>query len=269
MNILFCGDKNIEDGLFLSAVSLSKNSACELTINILTAGTEYNGKEYSPISRSFAEKLQNRIQKENEKNSVELFDVTDEFHKYLPYANMDTRFTPLCMLRLFADGVSQISGRVLYLDADVLCRDDFSALEKTDIGDAEIAGVPDRYGKWFFGNILRQDYLNSGVLLMDMDSIRKSGLFERCRSLCRKKKMLMPDQTALNKLARKKKLPRKYNEQSNIRADTIFKHFTTYFRILPYFRPITVKPWEKEKMHDKLKIYEFDDIIGELKKENI
>lgn len=100
---------------------------------------------------------------------------------------------------------------------------------------------------------------------MDMQKIKQSKLFLKCRTLCRDKKMFMPDQTALNKLAKKIKLPRKYNCQGKILKDTVFKHFTTYFEFLPYIHPVTVKPWSSE-LHTKLNIYEFDDII-ELEKE--
>lgn len=269
LNILFCGDENIADGVFMSALTLSKNSSDALRIYILTAGASSPEKVYKPLSKSFAERLEKRISEGNKDNRVFLFDISREFCGYIPAANMETRFTPLCMLRLFADRVPEISGRFLYLDADVLCRGGFSELKDFDMGNAEIAGVPDRYGKWFFGNIFRHDYLNSGVLLMDMDNIRKSGLFEKCRRLCAEEKMFMPDQTALNKLAVKLKLPKKYNEQGKIGKDTVFKHFTTYFEFLPFFHAVTVKPWDADKMHDKLGVYEFDDIIKELQKEKL
>ncbi|MEE0897611.1 MAG: glycosyltransferase, partial [Acutalibacteraceae bacterium] len=201
-------------------------------------------------------------------NKVTLLDISEIFCRYLPLANMGTRFTPLCMLRLFADVVSEIPDRILYLDTDVLCRGDFKEFYYSDITDIEIAGVPDRYGKWFFGNIFKHDYLNSGVLLMNMSNIRKSGLFEKCRSLCRDKKMFMPDQSALNKLAVKHKVPAKYNAQGKIKPDTVFKHFTTFFKFFPYIRAVTVKPWHTDKLHNELKIFEFDDIIEEYQRSN-
>ncbi len=262
LNILYCGDTNVCAGIFLSALSMSKHTSRPLHIYIFTAYIEH----HRAIPSQFADALENKIKEYNSKSSVSLFDISEVFETYLPYANMGTRFTPLCMLRLFADLVPQIPDKILYLDADVLIRADCSALYDLDILDAEIAGVPDRYGKWFFGNVLLHDYLNSGVLLLNMRKIRASGLFSECRTLCRDRKMFMPDQTALNKLARKKKLPRKYNEQGKIRSDTVCKHFTTFFRVFPYIHPVTVKPWEYEKLHSELGITEFDDIIEEFKR---
>ena len=78
----------------------------------------------------------------------------------------------------------------------------------------------------------------------------------------------MPDQTALNKLAVKRKIPSKYNAQGKIKSYTVFKHFTTFFKFFPYIRAVTIKPWDIEKLHNELKIFEFDDILEEYKRRN-
>ena len=262
MNILFCGDENVCEGIFLSAMSVCKNVNCGVNFYILTASID----NHTAIPQSFSKMLESTLKQQNQDNKVTLLDIGDIFGSYLPTANMQTRFTPFCMLRLFADLIPQIPDKILYLDTDVLCRKDFSRLYNMDINAFEIAGVPDRYGRWFFGNILKHNYLNSGVLLLNMKRIRQSGLFNKCREMCRDKKMFMPDQTALNKLSVKCKLPKKYNEQGKIKNDTVFKHFTTFFKFFPYFRVVTVKPWHIDKLHNKLKIFEFDDILQEYKR---
>lgn len=259
MNILFCGDANVQEGIFLSSLSICKQISRPLNIYILTASI---GK-HTAIAQGFADQLQEVLCSYSHGCSVVLLDVSKLFESYLPLANMSTRFTPLCMLRLFADQISDIPDKILYLDTDVLCRGDFSDFYDGDISDVEIVGVPDRYGKWFFGNIWKHDYLNSGVLLMNMANIRNTGLFEQCRQMCRDEKMFMPDQSALNKLAVKRKVSGKYNEQGRIKHSTVFKHFTTYFRFFPYFRAVTIKPWHTDRLHRELKVYEFDDILEE------
>lgn len=261
LNILYCGDQNITQGVLMSTLSLCKHCNKKLNIYILTA-TVGNHKA---IEREFAVTLEKEVQSVNENSTVTLLDLSEKFHSYLPVANMNTRFTPLCMLRLFADEVAELPDKLLYLDTDVMCRKDISSLYNTDIEDVEIMGVPDRYGKWFFGNILKHDYLNSGVLLLNMKNIRESGLFLKCRQMCRDKKMFMPDQSALNKLANKRKLPDIYNEQGKIKPDTVLKHFTTFFKFLPYFRAVTIKPWDEDKLHSQLHVFEFDDIINKAK----
>ncbi len=262
MNILFCGDEGVREGIFLAALSVCKNTNENLNFYILTASV---GERHA-IEQSFGDCLQLAVCQNGKEHKVTLLDISERFCSYLPLANMKTRFTPLCMLRLFSDLIPEIPDKILYLDADVLCRADFSEFYGLDMTDFDIAGVPDRYGKWFFGNILKHDYLNSGVLLMNMQRIRENGLFEACRKMCRNKKMFMPDQSALNKLAAKLKVPAMYNEQGKIKKATVFKHFTTYFKFFPYIRAVTIKPWQTEKLHNELKIFEFDDILEEYKR---
>lgn len=262
MNILFCGDANVGDGIFLSVLSILKHTDRDADIYILTASID----GHTPIGPDFADRLQGTVREKGNGGTVRLFDITELFGSYRPEPNMDTRFTPFCMLRLFADLVPEIPDKILYLDTDVLCRAPFDDMYDTDISSVEIAGVPDRYGKWFFGNVLRHDYFNSGVLLMNMKKIRESGLLGKCREMCRTKKIFMPDQSSLNKLAVKKKIPGRYNAQKKIYKRTVFKHFTTYFRYIPKFQPVTVKPWDYDRVHRVLKIYEFDDIFEEYEK---
>ena len=120
----------------------------------------------------------------------------------------------------------------------------------------EIAGVLDYYGSWFIRkNIFKRDYLNSGVLLMNMVQLKKTGLLKKCREMCTSKQMFMPDQSALNKLSVNKKIcERKYNDQRRLHSDTVFQHFTTHFKFFPYVRTETVKPWQTEEVFGVLKI---------------
>lgn len=124
-------------------------------------------------------------------------------------------------------------------------------------------GSLDYYGKWFFKNKkIKFNYINSGVLLLNLEKIRQTKLFKRAREMCKEKKMFMPDQSSINKLSVGKKIEqRKYNEQRRLKKDTVFQHFTTSFRLLPFFHKVTIKPWNIEKVHKKLKIFEYDDIL--------
>ena len=72
MNILYCGDGNITDGIFMSAFSLAKNTDEKLDIFILTA--EIAERNF-PIPESFAEKLEKKI---NEKNRITFVVCSDD-----------------------------------------------------------------------------------------------------------------------------------------------------------------------------------------------
>lgn len=265
MNVLYSGDGNIADGLIISCLSLAKYVKEPLNIFILTASFEHNGVKREALETDFADFLQNTLTSYKNDIAIKLIDISESFMKEKPSANMDTRFTPGCMLRLYSDEVDELPDKILYLDNDVICREDPCDFYNQEMGDNDIAGVLDHYGGWFFRQkFYRRDYLNSGVLLLNMSSIRKNALFRRARYMCMTKKMFMPDQSALNKLCKKKIIcKRKYNEQRRLHDDTVFQHFTTSFRFFPYFHSVNVKPWNIDGMHSILKLYEYDNLLEE------
>lgn len=259
MNILFCGDRNVQDGLLIAVLSLLENTQDHLDIYVLTLDMSMNGRTYSPIEQTFVDYLNETVSAQyDDRLYIKLIDTTDLFKDETPDANLSTRFTPCCMLRLFADKIDEIPDRILYLDTDVICRRDFGDFYYQNMDGVEIAGVLDYYGSWFFRkNIFKRDYLNSGVLLMNMDELRKTGLLSSCRHMCTTKQMFMPDQSALNKLSVSKRIcERKYNDQRRLHSDTVFQHFTTHFKFFPYVRTETVKPWQTEEVTTILHIPE-------------
>ncbi|MFD0705220.1 glycosyltransferase [Alloscardovia venturai] len=265
MNIMYCGDNAMMDGLVISLMSITEHVSEPLNIYVLTATIKTAQKSYEPLSYEQAIYLDELVKGENPASSVELVDITDIFNVHVPIANMNTRFTPNCMLRLYADLVPQIPDRVLYLDTDVICRENFRDMYSQDLTGHELAGILDYYGSWFFKrNYLKltRDYLNSGVLLLNMKYIRETGLFAQCRIRCQTKQMFMPDQSALNKLcATKLVLKRRYNEQRRLHKNTVFQHFTTTFRFFPTVRTVTVKPWDVDRVHSELGLHEYDELL--------
>lgn len=264
MNILYCGDKPMQKGILLSSMSLIKNVDEPLNIYILTVDYREKGINYKPVDKAFAKYLKEKLNKSDIKVNIFLVDVTRYFVEELPEANMQSRFTACCMLRLFADK-TDIKDRVLYLDTDVLCRKDFRDFYYQNMDGIEIAGVSDYYGRWLFGD----GYINSGVMLMNMRMIRQNGLLEKCREQCIRKEMFMPDQTAVNTFATRVNLcGRKFNDQRRLHDNTVFQHFTTTFRVFPVIRTVSVKPWEIDKMHNILGLHEYDELLDSYNREH-
>ncbi|MBD5429402.1 glycosyltransferase [Lactobacillus sp.] len=264
MNILFCGDSHAEDGVLITTLSLLKHVK-EIHIYVLTMVTANDNKQFYPFSSQAINLIEKIIQRKNPKNTIKLFDITDLYEAQAPKVNQNTRFTPYAMLRLFADQIPEIPDRILYLDDDIIIRKNIDSFYNQNLHDTELVGILDYYGRWFFHNRLRPfDYINSGVLLLNMKEIKKTNLFARVRKLMQTKKMFLPDQTAINKLAKKKKYaPRKYNEQRKLHSNTVIQHFTTSFRFFPIIHTLTVKPWQVDKIHSILKIHDYDDILNE------
>ena len=139
MNVLYCGDRNIESGLIISILSLLKNAKTNLKVYVLTI----NSKEWNidGVTDKCIDVLGNKMKLINKENSIEKFDITEIFEKELPAKNMKTRFTPCCMLRLFADEIPELPDKILYLDNDVICRKDCQEFYNQDMEKYEFARV--------------------------------------------------------------------------------------------------------------------------------
>ena len=268
MNILYCGDKGIERGVLVSILSILKHNRVPIYFYILTINYE-DTKAFTEKAAKFLDSL---VKGANSKSFVKLIDATEVFISNLPKKNMGSYFTPCSMLRLYVDKIPEIAklDRLLYLDYDVVCRGDLSEFYDMDLDGVEAAGVLDIYGRrWYhYHGLLKQDYMNSGVMLFNISKCLETGMFEKAVLLCARKRMMLADQAALNKAIEKRKLvDRKYNEQEERpRKDTILHHFSNNFKFWPYFRVQKVKPFEIEKIHKVLKITEYDDILEEYNK---
>ena len=139
MNVLYCGDRNIESGLIISILSLLKNAKTNLKVYVLTI----NSKEWNidGVTDKCIDVLDNKMKLIHKENSIKKFDITEIFEKELPAKNMKTRFTPCCMLRLFADEILELPDKILYLDNDVICRKDCQEFYNQDMEKYEIARV--------------------------------------------------------------------------------------------------------------------------------
>ena len=114
------------------------------------------------------------------------------------------------MLRLLAADIEVLPDKILYLDTDVMARNDISEVYNTDVENFEFAAAKDYLGRFF----INKDYVNSGVMLINLKNVRKTGLFKKALIACATEKMAFPDQTALNTLSLSiKYLPMRFNEQ--------------------------------------------------------
>ena len=177
MNILYCGDENIIDGLLISILSLLKNTDRVLNIYVLTMKYETEEKSYNAMPESYIKYLDKLIKKKNKKSFIELHDITKEVNEYMPTANVNTRFTPYCMLRLYTDLLDFMPEKILYLDNDIVFLKNPDELYDLDIEKYQLAGALDYYGSKVLRRGIKKDYLNSGVLLLNMSRIKKSKLF--------------------------------------------------------------------------------------------
>ena len=261
LNIMFAGNRGVVEGLLIAGLSIVKYCKEPIRVFVLTMDISSLRKDYTSINDEDIAKLQEVYKRGNINSEVVRIDVGDLYLERLNNSpNSESFYTPYALLRLLAEDIVEIPDKVLYLDADIIARGDISELYNMDISKYEIAGVRDYYGKFFF----YPRYLNSGVLLMNMKKIRETRLLSRALALCQRRKVFLPDQTAINKYARKKLiLPSKFNEQNSLKEDTVIRHFSMSLKFFPKFKKQNIKPWHIDKVHSVLNITEFDDIFEE------
>ena len=155
----------------------------------------------------------------------------------------------------------ELPDKLIYLDTDTMCCGDIKKLWDYDISGYEFGAVKDYEGSFW----INRHYCNSGVLLMNMAECRRTDLLGRVRRRVLGRRMFMPDQSSLNKLAKKKLyLPRAFNEQRGIRRDTVIKHFCRGMKWYgPFFRLYNYKQTDRQNVHEKLGIYCFDDVYAQ------
>ena len=122
--------------------------------------------------------------------------------KYLSITspNRDTLYSNFCFSRLIlADFIKE--DKVIYLDTDAIVRRDISRIWNIDINDYYVIGVKD-YGVMCDGYLdslnLSGKYINSGVVVFNLEKIRKDNIISKWFDIINNKKLLYPDQDALN-----------------------------------------------------------------------
>lgn len=263
INLMFCGNEKVYDGILISVMSILKHTKETLNVYVLTADLQDINEKYKPITNVQTETIREVLKNKNPENEIKLIDITHLFKsEMLETININTSYTPYIFLRLFADKIEELPSKLLYLDADIVCYKDIKELYDVDVSDYEFAASKDYLGRWF----IDYKYMNSGVLLLNLDKIREKDSFTNCRKMCIEKKMLLPDQTALNKVCKSKLyLPRKFNEQKERKDDTVIRHFSMTIKLIP-FKKINIKPWNIDEMHNIYGVHDFDDILDEYSK---
>ena len=269
MNILLCGNEKVFDGALTELISITNKTKETVNCYIFTMDLTRIKPEYTSIKDEQIKFLDKVIKTKNSENSVIKIDVTDLYEKEFGRCkNESAYFTQYTLLRLLADLFPEIPDKILYLDIDMMADDDISKLYNIDVSDYEYAAVKEKYGSV----LLYPDYINAGMLLLNMKKIKETGLLEKARALIKNKKMLFADQDAIYKSTTKKLiLPRIYNEQSKFnRKGTVICHFCKRLLWRPYPHTENYKQWHIKEVHEVLKCHTFDDDLNEyikLKKE--
>lgn len=262
VNILLCGNEKVFDGALTQLISMTNRTKETVHVFVMTMELTRVRQDFTAITDMQIDFLNSVIRKKSPGSLVEKLDVTalyeQEFHECV---NETAYCTPYTLLRLLADLIPQIPDKLLYLDIDIMIANDIKQLWDIDVADYEYAAVKEKYGCW----LIRPDYFNAGMLLLNMARIRETGLLKKARELIRTKKLLFADQSAIFKsTTRKKLLPRIYNEQSKFnKKDTVVCHFCKRLMFRPYPHTENYKQWQVEEIHKYLHCHAFDKDLEE------
>lgn len=263
INILFCGNDKVFDGMITTALSILKRSQTDEPFNfyIFTMNVTHLNPKYEELHDDEASYLDQIVKKYNPLNRVTKIDVKDIYMKdFSGCPNEGCYCSPYTLLRLFADIIPEIPDKILYLDVDIMLNRDIRLLYDIDITGYEYAAARDHYGKY----LINPNYINAGVLLLNMKQIRQTGLLQKARNIIKEKHLPFADQSAIIRSTSKKKmLAQKFNDQKFLHKHTVIRHFSKRLFWLPYPHTANIKQWDVSKVHKIFKYYEFDDILYE------
>ena len=263
VNILFCGNDKVFDGMLTCALSIMKRSESKEPYRffVYTMDVSHLRADFLPVSGDQITFFSEVIKSYNPANEVDLIDVSDIYAaEFAGCPNEAAYCSPYTLIRLFADIVAGMPDKLLYLDADVLFNRDIHLLYDRDIEGYEYAAAREHYGKF----LVRPDYINAGMLLLNIPEIKKTGLLRKARELIKTKKLMFADQDAVfRSTTRKMLLPQRFNDQKFLHKHTVLRHFSKRLFWFPYPHTANIKQWHVTKVHKVFGYDQFDDILYE------
>lgn len=263
VNILFCGNDKVFDGMLTCALSIFKRTKSQepFTFFVFTMDVSHIKESYVPVTDRQMDFFNHVIKEYNKENRAIKIDVAHFYNnEFRGCPNEGAYCSPYTLIRLFADKVDEMPDKLLYLDVDVLFNRDIHLLYDIDIRNYEYAAARDHYGKY----LIHPNYINAGVLLLNLKRMRETGILNKARGWIKTKKLMFADQSALiRSTAKKKMLPQKFNDQKFLHSHTVVRHFSKRLFWLPFPHTDNIKQWQVSKVHRVFRYYQFDDILYE------
>ncbi len=240
--IFFAVDDGYCPFLAVAIQSLIDNSSAENTYLIKILHTDISDENKKKIAKY-----------ERENVDIEFVDLNYYIQKVKDKLYTRDYYSKTTYFRLFLPNLYPQYDKVLYLDSDIVILDDIAKLYNTDMGDNLVAAAPDDviqfnevfqvYVEKVVGVADYRRYFNAGILLMNLDEMRKFKFQEKfLYSLDRITFVVAQDQDYLNRLCkgRVKLIDRIWNRMPI--ADPKIK--TENVKLVHY--NLAFKPWHFE-----------------------
>lgn len=230
---------------------------------------------YTNISEENQAKI-NKYQKENV--DIEFVDLNYYINKVKDKLYTRDYYSATTYFRLFIPDLYPQYDKVLYLDSDIVVLSDIADLYNIDMEDNLVAAAPDdviqtikvfqEYAELVVGVADHKRYFNAGILLMNLDELRKFKFQDKFLYLLSKVKFsVAQDQDYLNRLCKGRvKLIENTWDRMPIGGDTVKRED---LHLIHY--NLAFKPWHFEDILYKEYFWkyaqqtEFFDIIQSIK----
>ena len=164
MNVMYTCDDNYVWLMGISTISLFENNKTIEDLQVYLLGdniSQENKDKLKKIGDQYGRKIQ----------VIEIPPLT------IPTALISARWPLAAFTRLFSGEILPVNvDKILYLDCDTIVSGDISELEKVSFNGNIVMGVKDCISRTYKKNIGLDNnslYFNAGVLLLDVDELRK------------------------------------------------------------------------------------------------
>jgi lipopolysaccharide biosynthesis glycosyltransferase len=250
INVAFCIDKNflMQTCVSIASLLISARNKCRYGIYCIVS------KDFTDNDCNCIKEIVNKFSK----NST--IDFRYENSRY-NNAKTPSLWSKAIYHRLMLPDILQDLDKIIYIDSDTISLKDLIAMDKIWLKDKLLGGCLDimndkNIWRGIFDNyhvpLKRNQYINSGVMIMNLEAVRKTNLSQKWINLA-KKKNRFPTQDILNStcLGQIHFIDPIYNmpiytkiKQAYLNAKTINKSVILHF--------IYPKPWQKKSLWSEI-----------------
>ena len=242
--IIFSTDDNYISYLDVAIASLISNASKNHNYWIIVLNTGLKAENISKVKTN-----------EREGFTIDFVDISSHLKNIKSHFKDVYHFSIVTYYRLFIASLFPQYDKVIYLDCDLVVLGDISKLYYTPIGDNILGAAPEQYVQntaefRSYASIALgvnpDDYVNAGVLLINLKEFRKNNIEEKFTEMITKYNfdLLDPDQAYLNYLCQDKiyMLPNGWNKEPlplPCEGEKNIVHYALY-----------KKPWQDDDVMD-------------------
>lgn len=201
VNIFFACDDNYIPFLAVTLQSIKENCNKNKYYKIFVLNSGISKDNISNISKSYT----------SPNFKIEFCDITNELNAFASQLHTRDYYSKSTYYRLFIPTLFPNINKALYLDCDIVVKDDISKLFDFQLGNNLVAAVPDSFVAQYkelqlyvenrIGVKSYEKYFNAGVLLMNLKELREFAFKDKFINLLQTVKFdVAQDQDYLNAL---------------------------------------------------------------------